>query len=168
MPRDEIINTGISSPFFVQTDPAVTGRVEHVSELPALLEGVRDARAVERNLVESTPGESEGEGTPGQTTRERSRTVPGRTLRPSARAVGDREPTQLPAQDADTAVATPAERYTPERPDEPDQRPDEQPLAETGDGVSDGDTVGQRGRTTSLRGGVQESGDTRRRGGTDT
>ena len=144
------------------TDPAVTGRVEHVSELPAMVEGVKDVRTRQTDLVEQPPVESQGERTAesgGQ------RRVPGGTIRPAARGVGGGDTPRLPAQDADNAVnATPAEREPTGRSDRPDQRPDEQPLPETSDGVSDGDTVGRVGRSTA---GVSEGGDTQRRGGTD-
>ena len=128
-----------------------------------MVEGVRDARTVETDLVEQPPVESQGEGAARRSGQGR---VPGGAIRSTARGMGDREPTGVSTQDAADAVdATPTEKELTERPERPDQRPDEQPLPEAGDGVSDGDTVGQRRQSPAS---VSEGRDPGRRGRTDT
>ena len=137
------------------TDPAVTERVEHVSEMPALLEGVRDARI----LMEQTPIEPEGEGT-ADATGERGRdrgTQPGSPVRDTVGGVGDQQPTGISAEDSDTVAATPTEEYPAERPDGTDRGPADEPVTEGGDGVSAGDTVGRVGRGETDGGGLPET-----------
>ena len=108
--------------------------------------------------MESSSLESEGEGVDGATARGRGSGIPGGTVRPTTRGVGTREPAGLPAEGSDTTVdATPAEGYTTERPDGPDQQPDAQPESEVRDGIYDRDTVGRVGRGETVRGGVSET-----------
>ena len=145
----------------LSTDPAVTGRVEHVSELPALLEGVRDARAQDAgartDVVESTPVESQGEGAAEQIGRGRGDTLPGDPIRATTREVGTTEPTGIPTDGTDTVDATRAEGDITERPARLDTGVDAQPIAERGDDVPDGDPVGPIGRSETDSATVQQT-----------
>ena len=78
-------------------EEAVTGRVEHVSELPELLEGVRNARS----LMEQTPAESQSQGNVGSTPGARVG-VPGGPVSTSTGGVGVSEPSGLPADGTET------------------------------------------------------------------